>query len=254
MLRLPISGWHVVLRDPAGTEDILLLEAPVLDTRLALSLLARVAGLTGEGCDWEALPASDLEVMLLWLRRIVLGDRIRADAVCIDPGCRKRVEISFRIGDYLAHRVPRRVRQVEREGARFRFRDAAATFRLPSVADKSAVRGLPDPAREIARRCIDCADLPAQQERRLLQAMEAMAPTISGPLEGRCPECSGTVHVYFDVQLFVLTELRQQAVFVYRDVHLLASHYHWPEQAILELPKSRRLSYVDQLLDEGSPA
>jgi hypothetical protein len=51
--------------------------------------------------------------------------------------------------------------------------------------------------------------------------------------------------LFFDVQAFCLTELRNQAAFLYEDVHLLAQCYHWTEADILALPRHRRAHYAE---------
>ena len=75
--------------------------------------------------------------------------------------------------------------------------------------------------------------------------MDAMAPSLSDALKGSCPECGAALEMYFDVQQFVLRELRDQATFLYEDVHLVASQYHWPESSILDLPSRRRAQYAE---------
>jgi hypothetical protein len=37
---------------------------------------------------------------------------------------------------------------------------------------------------------------------------------------------------------------------LYRQVHYLAYHYHWSEHEILEMPRDKRLAYIEILADE----
>ena len=78
--------------------------------------------------------------------------------------------------------------------------------------------------------------------------MQALAPPLSGEIEGRCPECGVRAHFWFDAQRYVQRELRYDAEFLYEDVHLLASRYHWTEEKILSLPTMRRVQYVEMAL------
>ena len=78
-----------------------------------------------------------------------------------------------------------------------------------------------------------------------------MAPPLSGPIAGRCPECGALARFWFDVCAYVLREMRYEAEFLYHDVHLLASRFHWTEEAILALPRPRRLQYAAMALGEG---
>jgi hypothetical protein len=251
MFRLPISEMNLALRYPAGADDVLLLEAPAMDTRLALSFVARLAG--GAASDWELLPAGDLEALLLMLRKTVFGDLLRATAICPGPRCQQPVDVSFRIGDFLKHHAPRRPPSVvaDAEPGWWRLRDSEIRFRFPTAADRVAAGESRQPAVELRRRCVRPDVLPAGSMKRVERALESMAPVLSGPLAGKCPECASETEIYFDVESFVLSELRDQAAFLYRDVHLLAKHYHWPEEAILALPRYRRLQYTEMLLEEG---
>jgi len=81
--------------------------------------------------------------------------------------------------------------------------------------------------------------------------MEAMAPNLSGEMQGECPECHRRITVYFDVQKYVLRELRDRASRVYEDIHLLALNYRWSEESILLLPRNRRILYAEMLRQEG---
>jgi hypothetical protein len=84
--------------------------------------------------------------------------------------------------------------------------------------------------------------------------MEALAPRFSRELTGLCPECHAGMNFYFDVQQFVLRELRDHTAMVFQDVHLIALHYKWPEENILALPRSRRELYAEALRSQGSAA
>lgn len=256
MFRLPVSGLEVVLQQPTGAEDLLLLEALPGSTDLALALIARVAQPSGGAVlNWDALTITDLETMLLLLRRMVFGDLVRADFICPTDGCRAHIDVAFRIGDYLAHHKPHPPRGLEPadEAGWFRFREEPVKFRLPNAADQMAIAHEPQPDRELIRRCIQPAKIPARLRQRVEGAMESLAPNLSHALQGKCPECQTAVGVYFDVQQFILQELRDQAAFVYGDIHLLALHYHWSEERILTLPRNRRVYYAE-MLRQGGPA
>jgi hypothetical protein len=255
--RLPVSGREVALRPPSGAEDLLLLEAPRRasgDVTLALSLAERVARTNDSGAlDWTAVCVSDLDTLVLRLRQALIGDRIRADVSCTASGCGRRIDIEFGIDQFLAHHAPRtggkRGSMCEPADEQGWFRLIGSQelihFRLPTVADQLAVIGHPEAASELAQRCLRPADVAARLRRRVEAAMETLAPSLSGDLEGVCPECEATVTVYFDARWFCLRELRQRAAFVYQDVDILARRYHWSETEILALPPVRRTAYAE---------
>lgn len=249
--RLPASGIGVLLREPAGDEDMLLVEAGACDTALAISLMSSLARpAEGGTLDWEALPLTDLDAALLRLRQMVLGDHVRSDVACPADGCGRRIDVAFRISEYLAHHRPRTPRGVAAgaEPGWFGLADQDVSFRLPSGRDLVLLAGETDGARALADRCIRFADEAPSRRARLVRrieaAMEAMAPSLSGDLEGVCPECGEVVRVLFDPQPYVLRELREHASFLFEEVHLLASRYHWPEREILAMPRQRRARYA----------
>jgi hypothetical protein len=265
--RLPVSGRMVALRPPSGAEDLLLAESvggPRGDAVLATALADRLAvGVDGEPMDWNRLTVTDLDATVLRLRQALVGDRVRADVPCPAPGCGRRIDIDFHIEAYLAHHAPRRVRTRGRgwtlgpadEPGWFELTRVTAgreadkadrvRFRLPTVADLVVVAGRPGGEEELARRCLRPADAPNRLRRRAEVAMEAMAPSFAGDLQGTCPECSGTVTLQFDARWYCLRELRDRAAFVYPDVDLLARRYHWSESEILAMPQVRRAAYAE---------
>jgi len=248
MPRLPVTGLEVRLRPPAGVDDVFLREAAYDGPLLSLALVERLAQTSaGDLVDWSSLPVTDLEALLIALRQQVFGDRINTDLPCPAPGCGARMDVSFRLSEYLAYhqpRWPRGVAALAEEPGWYELRDSAVGFRLPSAADQVAARYSPQPVRELVRRCIHPDNAPARDRRRAENAMAALAPSLSHELQAQCPECHAQIALYFDVQHFVINELRGQAAYVYEDVHVIAQSYHWQEEAILALPLSRRLRYA----------
>jgi hypothetical protein len=250
MLRLPISGMQVAFRQPTGWEDLFLWEGPPSEEAWWLTLLKRVVQKAdGATPDLKELPVCELDSLLLLLRHKMLGDLILSDTVCGNASCGARVDISFRIGEYLASQSRKRPRWVEDdcETGWFRLAGDAARFRLPAGRDLATLDGDADAERELIRQCVQPADVPARTRRRIERAMESLAPSISRMLKGQCTECGAAIEVYFDVRSFVMRELRDRAAGIYRDVHLIALHYNWPEESILALPHKRRRYYAEML-------
>ncbi len=251
---MPVSGQVVVLRAPCGTEDLLLLETartPAGDASLALALARRLAHTTGgKPLDWNSLPVTDLDAVVLRLRQLLIGDRIRAAVTCTAADCGQRFDIAFGIEDFLAHHRSMPAEwptETDEEPGWFRPLESAepVRFRLPTVADQLAVLGRADAYDELTRRCVRPADVAAPLLQRVEEAMESLAPSLSGDLRGVCPECGGEVVVEFDARWYCLRELRDRAAFLYKDIDLLARRYHWTERDILALPHSRRAAYAE---------
>ena len=254
MFRLPVSQLEITVRQPAGGEDLLLLESAEGGVNLAMALIRRVTRTADGGrVDAATLAVTDLEAILLLIRREVFGDLVRTDAWCQAEACRARFDISFRISEFLAHQRVQRPKWVEAaaEPGWFRLTQGAAEFRVPCAQDLADAAGAARPDCELMERCVRPAKLPAALERRVERALESMAPGLSQEMRAQCPECGAGMEVYFDVSQFVLRELRDQAAYIYRDIHLLASNYHWPEAKILNLPRNRRLQYAEMLAQAG---
>lgn len=253
---LPVSGIAVALRHPTGADDVLLAEASVDDPALALTIANRL-GCAAHPVDWSALTPGDLDVLIVRLRKALLGHRVLAEIQCSAAGCGKRIDMSFEIDDYLAHHRP--------HAAPWRGRGWSAEptagepgwlhlraqgfpiveFRLPTVADQLAIFGRPDAKELLAQACIRPVDIPARLRARVEVAMEVMAPQLAGELQGRCPECAASVTARFVARHYCLQELRERARFVYDDIDTLAKRYHWSERAILRMPNARRIAYAE---------
>jgi hypothetical protein len=249
MFRLPVSGLEVTIRQPVGEDDLLLQESRVSDAALALALVSRlVRPADGSAVQWSELVITDLEALLLLIRKVVVGDLIEADLSCPQPECGTRITVSFHIGEYLSHHQSRCPREITADGEGwFRLHEEAVKFRPPAAGDLLEVMGKPRPHRELMRRCIQPEIIPTKLRRRVVNAMATMAPNLSGEVQGECPECHRCIAVYFDVQKYVLCELRDRASRVYEDVHVLALAYRWSEESILLLPRNRRVLYADML-------
>ncbi len=250
MLRLPVSGILAELHQLTGAEDMLLLDPAADELQVSIALAQRLSRRSDGGIlDVASLPFTDLEALLLEQRRVLLGNEVQPQAGCTAPECSAQIDVSFRISDYLAHYRPRASRLAEplnEEPGWFRLRDSQVSFRPVTASDLLAVHGLPNPEFELARRTMRPQQPVSKRDlERVQQAMEAISPSLSQELEGRCPECGASVRFFFSPRSYVTSELRFEAAFLYEDVHLLAVRYHWSEEKILSLPRARRLQYAE---------
>lgn len=242
MTRLPVSNLEVALRQPDGADELVLRETAGSAVSQGLALLARLSDTE----DWSRLTVTDFEVLLLGLRVQVLGEGWDLGFAC--PHCAARVEVSFRLADYLGRIRPRRPADVADAPGRPGWHTCqGVAFRLPTAYDQAAVAGVADPTRALAERCIDPPWPPARVRARIERAMAAMAPEVSRPIAGTCPDCATAVQAPLHVTRVVVGELRRAAGAVHDDVDLIARTYHWPEAAILALPQDRRRAYAERI-------
>lgn len=254
---LPVSGLTLQLREATGADELVVLEPGRSPVATVMTLASRLAtDAEGRTPAWEELPAADVGAIALTIRQAWLGERISTDAHCREPGCHERMDVSFAIPAYIAHHRPRQYSGAGagQEGGWLALAGAPVSFRLPTIGDLRAAAGSADPERCLRERCVRPADVPAATARRISRAMTALAPALTGAVTIRCPACGGSDLLRFDPVTYALTELRDAASGLYEEVHLLASAFRWPEDAILTLPRSRRVRYAELIRRERAAA
>ncbi|HRF06912.1 MAG: hypothetical protein ABTR27_06795 [Candidatus Competibacter phosphatis] len=125
---------------------------------------------------------------------------------------------------------------------------------VPNGEDQQAIAALDDAAamQRLLRRCIRRVDGAAPGEEffarlseadieALDEALDDLAPAVCDRLQVDCPEC----HHSQQAPLDHYAQLGIDEYVFYDEVHTLASHYHWSEADILDLPRSKRQRYLD---------
>lgn len=135
--------------------------------------------------------------------------------------------------------------QVDLDGRRLRFR-------LPTGADQEMIAALSEgQARDCLLRQLasepDAANVAdAATIAAIDAALEAVAPAIVLGLAAACPEC-GAANV---VELDPYRALARRSDDLLHEVHDIALCYHWREADILDLPRARRLRYLQMIADQ----
>jgi hypothetical protein len=62
-----------------------------------------------------------------------------------------------------------------------------------------------------------------------------------------CPECGHAFVHLLDFPSLFFAEVALRREQLYREVHVLALHYHWSESEILGLSRTKRRTYLDLL-------
>jgi hypothetical protein len=78
------------------------------------------------------------------------------------------------------------------------------------------------------------------------QMVEDISPEITTQSQSHCPHCDAVNLV--EISPYACLERSPGSLF--EELHTLALHYHWSEQAILDLPQSRRHTYLN-LIDRS---
>ncbi len=254
---LPVSRLELTVREPAGEDELFVVETVLPSVPAALALIRSVVhGDAGAPVDWEDLPVTDLQALMLTLRQAWLGDTVWADSGCPVPTCGERIDVSFGIGDYLAHHRPRTPRGVtpSTDMKWFELAGEPVRFRVPTVGDLLDVTTFAQGAESLTERCVHPAGLTAALARRVDRALSALAPSLDDLIGGSCPACRRDLTLRFEPLSYVLAELRLAFADVVPETHALASAYGWSESVILALPRRRRQRYAALIAEERSVA
>ena len=262
---LPVSGLTLHVREATGADELVVLEPSRSPVATVVTLASRLTtDSQGRTPAWEELPAADVGAIALTIRQAWLGERISTDARCPSPGCLERMDIAFEIPAYMAHHRPAAYSGLGPAQDTGWFELASAgrvVVRRASVVPaahhrRPAGRGRRPPTRSTASGNDACGrpTVPAAVARRVSRAMTALAPSLTGAVTVQCPACGGTGQLLFDPVSYSLTELRDAAAGLYEEVHLLASAFRWPEDAILALPRTRRARYAELIRRDRAAA
>jgi hypothetical protein len=242
------GAWSraVSLRPCTGADEAWLVEAGgLLPSERTTGLLGRCLG---DVALARRLTLGDREALLLHLRRLSLGERLAWVADC--GSCGGRMDLDARVTDFLlpayAHQGPEH---------RARLEALEVRFRLPTGGDQeeaSRAGGLQAGVAVLLERCVRevragervLARLPEAAVPALSAAMAARDPQAELVLAGDCPHCAAPFARPLDAGQILEEELAGDGEALFREVHVLASAYHWSEAEILALTLQQRRRYL----------
>jgi hypothetical protein len=211
----------------------------------------------------RSLTVGDREALLLHLRRLTSGNRLRCLLTCPMPECQEKLEVEVDVADLL---MPPYGELMQEHELTVTQADGVATvvrFRLPTGADQeaAAVGAHTDVAAAVElllRQCVQStisADgnpvdaLPEALAEQLSGRMAELDPQAEITLHLTCPFCSAAFSTIFDTAGYLMQELKAGTHHLYREVHLLAYHYHWSATEILGMSAEKRRKFL-RLLEE----
>lgn len=212
----------------------------------------------------RTLTVGDRDALLLHLQRLTYGDKIHSVLACPQIGCGEKMNLDLTIGDIL---VPPNLQAKDLYQIELNEKDIGykVEFRLPTGADQEAAvkMRISDPdsvSLRLLRLCIQEMkkngrkiksenELPVAVVEALSQRMAELDPQAEILIRMPCPVCQQEFVANFDIGDFLLKELIAHSQQVFREVHLLAWHYHWNERDILNMTRSRRQIYLKLLAD-----
>ena len=248
MTCLPVSGVALSIKEPTSSDELYVLETAQPPALAILELAERVATLVdGRAVNWDPVPASEIAAVALAIRQAWIGDRLSTDGACSE--CAERVDVSFRIGEYLNHFQPSTPADVAAADDGW-YEVSGIRFRVPTVADLTDALGSDNNTATLAAKCVQPGDLSEQQWQIVDAALDQIAPSLDGMVGGLCPECGASMQLRLDPCSYVMAELRELFAGIYYEVHLLARAYGWKEADVLSMGRSRRIKYAHLVSEE----
>jgi hypothetical protein len=268
---------EAVLRPLTGHEEMALASAAgdgassgpriAAATALLASCVDRIGGYDEIApAHVSALSRGDRQRLLLHLRARLFGDRVSLVVPCPNPSCRALADMDMRISDVApaaAGAVPEVLSADTPEGP--------ARLREPTGADDELLARTAGDHRERAavlwsRLVLDLAGRgPITPE-----GWRALSPDTRGALAlalaergslldlvflSPCPTCAALLEIEIDPVDLLARELRYGQDRLLAEIHVLAWYYHWSEDDVLSLPRTRRWRYLELVTRqvEGRP-
>ncbi|MBB3543237.1 MULTISPECIES: hypothetical protein [unclassified Rhizobium] len=232
-----------------------------LVSRLLASSVVRIGTLSGLlPADAAELTVGDRERLLFALYRLTFGANVDVVARC--PDCEEIVELD--IPARVAEPPPARQTAIYKVECECDSALWQISFRLPTGGDQARlalavpeaggdadVRLLRDCVVEATRNGwpVSIVDPDAEILAAVEDAMRHADPAAESEVEFVCPGCGKTVEVVVDATTLLRGTL-MDGRHVLRDVHRLASVYHWTEPDILALTRDRRADYLAMIEEE----
>jgi hypothetical protein len=195
------------------------------------------------------LPIGWRDARLLALRERLFGRIMTGLIRC--SSCGERIETTFAMPDV-------RIAPAPPVGATYTmgFEQHTMTFRLPNSRDLSTASECADvdAARlRLLKRCLLTVDgierpqidqLSESAIHALVERMASADPHASQLIEITCPCCEHQWQSTLDIASFLYQEISVWAQRLLREIHVLASTYHWAERDILAMSPWRRQFYL----------
>lgn len=262
------DGW---LRPLTGRdEDWLCSLAPTTrHAGLISALLARCVASIGP-YDMTAelsreLTVGDRDYLLVKLCEATFGHRMSRVLVCPQPDCGAKLDLDLTVDDFPVIEKPvarsHRIR-LDADGAALEV-----DFHVPRGHEQELIAAsaltAPEALRDhllascVARiaLCDGGDELPftvlsSAARQTLAVAIEDRAPRIDLDLEMTCPACAVSFELAVDPAAVLLDELAAGRGALERELHLLAFHYHWSLDELLQLTRPRRRRFLQLLSEE----
>lgn len=233
----------VWLRSLCGTDELAIEDTGTANLLSLLESLIR-ENKTGNTTSVTQIVTADRDRILAALYVSLYGVKIESTISC--QNCQQKFDLNFSLDDLLNYYRPHFPKNNS-----YKIEEGI-TFRLPTGEDELLINGLAKSEAEklLFERCLLQGNPETDKEKVQLKMAE-LAPVLNLIMEAVCTECNHVQEVQFDIQSFFLTKLKQERPALIREIHCIASKYHWSQQEILDLPRNIRKQYV-ALIQSGN--
>lgn len=235
-LAFGVGGARAISFAPlTGADEMATPSMEALLRRLALP----GAGLVhGDAIDGMTVGDRDRAIAALYGQ--LYGNAVLADAVC--TACDATYEIHFDLSAVARSRWP----AGSADGDPPAVAVGDSRLRIPVLADLSGT-----PETFLERLTLEG---PVPEADAAGPILESADPALELDLTGTCPECEATQATPLSITRFLEAALRRDRVFLEREVHLIATAYHWSLAEILGLSRQVRQGFARMLIAEREAA
>lgn len=245
-LRFTPGVGVIYLKSVRGTDEIIIKNTGIKNLMIFLDSLIQPAP-TGDNIQASQIVTADRDRLLATLYISIYGAKIESTVTCKE--CDEKFDLDFRLDDVLQHYQSPTV--ILSNNGKYEV-EPGVSFRLPTGEDEMLIDGLSiaEAEKELIKRCLLEGD-PEVNSENVQAKMEEVAPVLNINMQVVCPECGHIQEVQFDMQSFFLTKLKQERPDLFKEIHYIASQYHWSHQEILDLPRYLRKQYAALIQSEN---
>ena len=239
-LRFTPGAEGIYLRSLTGADEITIENTGTKELIRLLNSLIQPATTHNNKVDATKIVTSDRDRLLARLYIAMYSSKIESTVSCKE--CGEKYDLDFSLDELLKHYQPSTAPMPD--GGNYEI-EPGICFRLPNGEDELSINGYKGAKaeRQLFERCL-LEGNPETDSEKVQKKMEELAPVLCMDMQTICPECDRTQDVQFDMQSFFLAKLKQGRRGLLREIHNIASQYHWSHQEILDLPRDLRKQYA----------
>ncbi|MCP4494550.1 MAG: hypothetical protein GY820_45710 [Gammaproteobacteria bacterium] len=224
-------------------------DRPAYVTRALGATLEKIGNQSVDSAQVEALCVADRQYLMLRLAALLDGEQKWLKFQC--ASCEALFDV-----DFLRCDLPVKEAGQDYPSSTLRLNGVEVILRVPTGGDQQQIGKLGDEQafRILLQQCICSVDgepvdkvfideLGDAEIEAIDNVLDELSPAVCNQLLVTCPECKKQQNAALDHYQLNATN----SFYFHDEVHTLASHYHWSEAEILDLPQSRRRLYLDMI-------